>query len=58
MLDGRGAEPSGDRENTELALAFGVLIVLLVMVGSLIMADHLNEGMMPPADLMDMHMQH
>ena len=47
-----------DNTNNVLALAFGVLIVLLVMAGSLwIMAD-LNDGMMPPAELMNLHMQH
>ncbi|CAH2395148.1 MULTISPECIES: cytochrome o ubiquinol oxidase subunit IV [Mesorhizobium] len=46
-----------DNTNNVLALAFGVLIVFLVIAGSLwIMAD-LNE-MMPPAELMDLHMQH
>jgi cytochrome o ubiquinol oxidase operon protein cyoD len=47
-----------DNTNNVLALAFGVLIVTLVVAGSLwIMAD-LNEQMMPPAELMDLHMQH
>ena len=47
-----------DNTNNVLALAFGVLIVFLVMVGSLwIMAD-LNHNLMPPAELMDLHMQH
>jgi cytochrome o ubiquinol oxidase operon protein cyoD len=47
-----------DNTNNVLALAFGVLIVLLVMVGSLVIMADLNDGMMPPAELMDMHMQH
>jgi cytochrome o ubiquinol oxidase operon protein cyoD len=47
-----------DNTNNVLALAFGVLIVFLVVVGSLwIMAD-LNDNMMPPAELMNLHMQH
>jgi cytochrome o ubiquinol oxidase operon protein cyoD len=41
-----------------LAVAFGVLIVFLVVAGSLwIMAD-LNTSMMPATEMMDMHMQH
>ena len=43
-----------DNTNNALALAFGILIVFLVVAGSLwIMAD-LNHSMMP----MPMHMQH
>ena len=46
-----------DNTNNVLALAFGVLIVFLVVAGSLwIMAD-LNGSMMP-AHPMDLHMQH
>ena len=46
-----------DNTNNVLALAFGVLTVLLVVVGSLwIMAD-LNANMMPPPELMNLHMQ-
>ena len=43
--------------NNVLALAFGVLIVFLVVVGSLVIMANLNENMMPPAELMNMHMQ-
>ena len=47
-----------DNTNNVLALAFGILIVLLVAAGSIwIMAD-LNENMMPPPELMNLHMQH
>jgi cytochrome o ubiquinol oxidase operon protein cyoD len=47
-----------DNTNNVLALAFGVLIVFLVMVGSLwIMAD-LNHNLMPSPELMDLHTQH
>ena len=47
-----------DSTNNVLAVAFGVLIVFLVVAGSLwIMAD-LNASMTLPAELMDMHMQH
>jgi cytochrome o ubiquinol oxidase subunit IV len=47
-----------DNTNNVLALAFGVLIVLLVMAGSLVIMADLNDGMMPPQELMDLHMQH
>ena len=47
-----------DNTNNVLALAFGMLIVTLVVAGSLwIMAD-LNTNMVPPAELMNLHMQH
>ena len=36
-----------DNTNNVLALAFGVLIVMLVMVGSLWIMSHLNHNMMP-----------
>jgi cytochrome o ubiquinol oxidase operon protein cyoD len=47
-----------DNTNNVLALAFGVLIVTLVVVGSLWIMTNLNDNMMPPAELMNMHMQH
>ena len=47
-----------DNTNNVLALAFGVLIVFLVMVGSLWIMTDLNHNLMPPAELMDLHMQH
>ena len=36
-----------DNYNNVLALAFGVLIVLLLIVGSLWIMTHLNQNMMP-----------
>jgi cytochrome o ubiquinol oxidase operon protein cyoD len=46
-----------DNTNNVLALAFGVLVVMLVIAGSLwIMAD-LHENMMPAPELMDLHLQ-
>ena len=42
--------------NNVLALAFGVLIVFLVVVGSLVIMADLNQ-MMPPAEMMNIHMQ-
>jgi len=41
-----------------LALAFGVLIVMLVVAGSLWIMTDLNSNMMPSADLMNLHMDH
>jgi cytochrome o ubiquinol oxidase subunit IV len=40
--------------NNILALAFGVIIVTLVFVGSLWIMDHLNANMLTPAQMMDM----
>jgi cytochrome o ubiquinol oxidase subunit IV len=47
-----------DNTNNVLALAFGVLIVTIVVVGSLWIMFNLNDNMMPPPELMDLHMQH
>jgi cytochrome o ubiquinol oxidase subunit IV len=47
-----------DSTNNVLALAFGVLIVTLVVAGSLWIMTNLNDNMMPPAELMNLHMQH
>jgi cytochrome o ubiquinol oxidase operon protein cyoD len=47
-----------DNTNNVLALAFGVLVVTLVVVGSLWIMSNLNDNMMPPAELMNLHMQH
>jgi cytochrome o ubiquinol oxidase operon protein cyoD len=47
-----------DNTNNVLALAFGVLIVTLLVVGSLCIMNNLNDNMMPPAELMNLHMQH
>ena len=46
-----------DNTNNVLALAFGVLIVTLVVAGSLWIMANLNDHMMPPAELMNLHMQ-
>lgn len=43
-----------DNANNVLALAFGVLVVLLVIVGSLWIMTHLNHNMMPMDRLMQM----
>ena len=47
-----------DNVNNVMALAFGVLIVFLVITGSLWIMTNLNDNMMPPAELMNLHMQH
>ena len=45
-----------DNTNNVLALAFGVLIVLLVVTGSLWIMTNLNDNMMPPPPTMIMPM--
>ena len=40
-----------------LALAFGVLIVFLVMVGTIWIMGHMNSNMMPEMNMMDLHNQ-
>src|SRR3982074_3061499 len=48
-----------DNTNNVLALAFGVLIVFLGVVGSVWIMDNLNANMvMPMNELMNLHMQH
>ena len=46
-----------DNVNNVLALAFGVLIVFLVMIGTIWIMGHMNANMMPDADMMNLHMQ-
>ena len=43
-----------DNTNNILALAFGVLIVALVIVGSLWIMDHLSQNVMPNHQIMQM----
>jgi cytochrome o ubiquinol oxidase operon protein cyoD len=47
-----------DNTNNVLALAFGILIVFLVVVGSLWIMTNLNDNMTPPPELMNLHMHH
>src|SRR5215470_4974716 len=47
-----------DNTNNVLALAFGILIVFLVIAGSLWIMTNLNDNMMLSPELMDMHLQH
>jgi cytochrome o ubiquinol oxidase operon protein cyoD len=47
-----------DNTNNVMALAFGVLIVALVVVGSLVIMADLNDSMMLSPELMNLQMQH
>jgi cytochrome o ubiquinol oxidase operon protein cyoD len=47
-----------DNTNNVLALAFGVLIVFLVMVGTIWIMTHMNANMGPPPEMMNLQMQH
>ena len=46
-----------DNTNNVLALAFGVLIVALVIAGSLWIMTNLNANMMPSMDMTNLHGQ-
>ena len=48
---------SPDNTNNVLALAFGVLIVTLVVAGSLWIMANLNANMAPMGNMMDLHTQ-
>jgi cytochrome o ubiquinol oxidase operon protein cyoD len=47
-----------DNTNNVLALAFGVLIVFLVMIGTIWIMGHMEANMMPDPELMNLQMQH
>jgi cytochrome o ubiquinol oxidase subunit IV len=47
-----------DNTNNVLALAFGMLIVTLVIAGSLWIMANLNGNMMPGPEILDLRMQH
>jgi cytochrome o ubiquinol oxidase operon protein cyoD len=47
-----------DNTNNVLALAFGVLIVFLVMIGTIWIMGHMNANMGPSAEMMNLQMQH
>ena len=47
-----------DNTNNVLALAFGVLIVFLVMVGTIWIMAHMNANMGPTPEMMNLQMQH
>ena len=46
-----------DNTNNVLALAFGVLIVFLVMVGTIWIMTHMDANMMPDPAMMNLQMQ-
>jgi cytochrome o ubiquinol oxidase subunit IV len=46
-----------DNTNNVMALAYGVLIVALVVVGSLVIMADLNNNMMMSPELMNLQMQ-
>ena len=47
-----------DNTNNVLALAFGLLIVFLVMVGTIWIMAHLAANMGPTPEMTNMHLQH
>jgi cytochrome o ubiquinol oxidase operon protein cyoD len=47
-----------DNTNNVLALAFGVLIVFLVMIGTIWIMGHMNANMMPSPEMTNLQMQH
>ena len=47
-----------DNTNNVLALAFGVLIVFLVMIGTIWIMSHMNANMMPMPEMTNLQMQH
>jgi len=47
-----------DNTNNVLALAFGVLMVFLVMIGTIWIMSHMNANMMPDPALTNLQMQH
>jgi cytochrome o ubiquinol oxidase operon protein cyoD len=46
-----------DNANNVLALAFGVLIVFLVMIGTIWIMGHMNMNMAPSPNMMDLQTQ-
>jgi cytochrome o ubiquinol oxidase subunit IV len=46
-----------DNTNNVLALAYGLLIVFLVMAGSIWIMTNLNDNLMPTHELMNMPMR-
>lgn len=47
-----------DNTNNVLALAFGVLIVFLVMIGTIVIMSQMDANMAPDPALMNLQMQH
>jgi cytochrome o ubiquinol oxidase operon protein cyoD len=46
-----------DNTNNVLALAFGVLVVFLVMIGTIWIMGHLAANMGPTPEMMNLHTQ-
>jgi cytochrome o ubiquinol oxidase operon protein cyoD len=47
-----------DNTNNVLALAFGVMIVFLVMIGTIWIMAHMSANMGPSAEMMNLQLQH
>jgi len=47
-----------DNTNNVLALAFGVLMVFLVMIGTIVIMNQMDANMAPDPALMNLQMQH
>ncbi|HEV2594059.1 MAG TPA: cytochrome o ubiquinol oxidase subunit IV [Sphingomicrobium sp.] len=47
-----------DNTNNVLALAFGVMIVFLVMIGTIWIMAHMNTNMGPSPEMMNLQTQH
>ena len=47
-----------DNTNNVLALAFGVLVVFLVMIGTIVIMTQMDANMAPDPSLMNLQMQH
>jgi cytochrome o ubiquinol oxidase operon protein cyoD len=47
-----------DNTNNVLALAFGVLIVFLVMIGTIWIMGHMDKNMAPMPEMTNLQMQH
>ena len=47
-----------DNTNNVLALAFGALIVFLVMIGTIVIMSHMNANMATDPAMMNLQMQH
>ena len=47
-----------DNTNNVLALAFGVMIVFLVMIGTIWIMAHMNHNVMLPPEVTNLHLQH
>jgi cytochrome o ubiquinol oxidase operon protein cyoD len=47
-----------DNTNNVLALAFGILIITIMVAGSLVIMNNLNDSMIPPSELMTLPMRH